>query len=121
MIEKIGFTILGALLTVLGSLIVNYISRRKSSKKELIDFYKKVHTPLERLIIRKEIDEVKVDLTNPKLHDSLNLLQSSLPEEDNNVKVKDLIIEFLQGGGKVHELEQNNDFKELLNWLKNKI
>jgi len=86
----------------------------------LKEFYSWVSSLLYRLLERKELKKVKVDLTTQTLHYTFNRLWTRIPRKETELEVRALIFSFLKGGGELDKIMEDQKFHELRDWLEKK-
>ena len=116
-------TSIGIIIGFLGAILGGIIIEKRKEKRELKEFYSWVALLLETLKEDSGIQMVKDDLTAQTLHYTFNRLWSRIPFSDRNLKVRQLIFDFLKGGEKLEEIKEDKDgkFNKLFKWLEKKL
>ncbi len=115
---EVLLTVLGALIGFSGAMCGVYYAEYRRDKRELEQFYSWLVALLDRLLIEKDLEKVKEDLTTPNLHYTLNRLWTRIPQKDKELEVRELIFRFLKGGDELHKvIEDEKTFRDLREWL----
>ena len=110
-------TLIGAVIGFLGAIVGAIIAENRKAKKELKEFYSWVASLLYRLLVKKEIEKVREDLTTQTLHYTFNRLWARVPQKDKELEVRDLIFRFLKGGDELDRIIEDEKFGRLRGWL----
>ena len=113
-------TLLGAVIGFSGAVLGAIIAENRKDKGELKEFYSWVASLSYRLLQRKEPEKVKKSFTAQTLHYTFNRLRARIPQRDEDLEVRALILRFLKGGGELDAIMGDEKFVELCDWLERK-